>query len=127
MNASSPIWLDALTAALVVLGALAALIGSLGLLRLPHFFQRVHAPTLGATVGVWGLTLAMVAQMSFVGGQPYVHALLVGILIALTAPVTTVLLMRAALFRARQRGETDVPLTTEGGGDRVAETTRLEP
>jgi len=111
MNVSPPQWLDALTAGLVVAGALAALIGSFGLLRLGKFFQRVHAPTLGATVGIWSLTLAMVAQMSFVGGQPYVHAFLVAIFIALTAPVTTVLLMRAALFRARLRGEPDVPLT----------------
>jgi multicomponent K+:H+ antiporter subunit G len=138
MNLSAPLWLDALTAALVVVGALAALIGSFGLLRLPHFFQRVHAPTLGATVGIWSLTLAMVAQLSYVGGQPYVHAVLVGTFIALTAPVTTVLLMRAALFRARQRGEPDVPLTTDGAPsapdraapgarNRAAETTRSEP
>jgi multicomponent K+:H+ antiporter subunit G len=105
----SPQWLDILTAALVVIGALAALVGSIGLVRFGSFFKRVHAPSLGATVGTWGLTLAMVAQMSFAAGQPYVHALLVGIFIAVTVPVTTVLLMRAALFRARQRRDPGVP------------------
>ena len=113
MNASPPQWLDALTAALVVIGALAALIGSFGLLRFESFFQRVHAPTLGATVGTWGVTLAMVLQMTFAAGQLYLHALLVTIFIPLTAPVTTVLLMRAALFRARLRREPGVPLNLD--------------
>ena len=69
MNAPAPLWVDALTALLVVVGALAALIGSFGLLRLKSFFQRVHAPTLGATVGTWCLTLATVVQVSFVPGS----------------------------------------------------------
>ena len=110
MNASSPFWIDALTAGLVVIGAVAALIGSFGLLRLGTFFQRVHAPTLGATVGTWAFTAATVSQVSFAAGQPHVHVLLLAVLVALTAPVTTVLLMRAALFRARMRGDADVPL-----------------
>jgi multicomponent K+:H+ antiporter subunit G len=108
MNGSSPFWVDALTAALVIIGSLAALIGSLGLLRFGRFFQRVHAPTLGATVGTWAFTAATMSQVSFASGKPYVHVLVIAVLIALTAPVTTVFLMRAALFRARLRGDTDV-------------------
>jgi multicomponent K+:H+ antiporter subunit G len=110
MNSTSLFWLDALTAALVVIGALAALIGSFGLLRFRSFFQRVHTPTLGATVGTWAFTAATMSQMSFAAKQPYVHVLLIAVLIALTAPVTTVFLMRAALFRARARREADVPI-----------------
>jgi multicomponent K+:H+ antiporter subunit G len=105
MSAPAPLWVDALTALLVVSGALVALIGSFGVLRLKSFFQRVHAPTLGATVGTWCLTLATVVQVSFEHGQLYVHALLIAVFIALTAPVTTLFLMRAAVFRARIRGE----------------------
>jgi multicomponent K+:H+ antiporter subunit G len=119
MNVATPYWVDALTAACVVVGALAALIGSFGLLRLGSFFQRVHAPTLGATMGTWGLTLATVWQASFVSGQPYVHAVLIAVFIAVTAPVTAVFLMRAALFRARSRGDADVPLLDNDGGSRA--------
>ena len=36
---------------LVLAGAIAAFVGSLGLLRLPTFFERVHAPTMGTTLG----------------------------------------------------------------------------
>ena len=105
MNGWAPLWVDALTALLVVVGALAALLGSFGVLRLKTFFQRVHAPTLGATLGTWGFTLATAVQISFERGQPYLHALLIAVFIALTAPVTTVFLMRAAVFRTRLRGE----------------------
>lgn len=107
---SGAFWVDALTAALAVIGALAALIGSFGLLRFRSFFQRVHTPTMGATVGTWAFTAATMSQVSFSAKQPYVHVLLVAILIALTAPITTVFLMRAALFRARARREPDVPI-----------------
>jgi len=109
VNATSPAWVDALTATLVVTGAITALIGSFGLLRVKTFFQRVHPPSLVATVGTWGVTLGTVVQSSFVTARPYLHAVLIPIFIALTAPVTTTLLTRAALFRARQRGASDVP------------------
>jgi multicomponent K+:H+ antiporter subunit G len=101
MTATTPLWVDALTALLVVLGGLAALIGSFGVLRLGSFFQRVHAPTLGATLGTWGFALATAAQISFVRGQLFVHALLIGVFIALTSPISTIFLTRAALFRER--------------------------
>lgn len=103
----APPWADALAAAFVVVGALTALIGSFGLLRVRTFFQRVHPPSLVATLGTWGVTLAAVVQASFVTARPYLHAVLIPIFVALTAPVTTVFLTRAALFRARQRGDLD--------------------
>jgi multicomponent K+:H+ antiporter subunit G len=98
-------WVDTLTAALAVVGALAALVGSFGLVRLPTFFQRVHSPTVASTLGTWALTLATAVELSFARQQPFVHALLVPLFIALTAPVTTIFLMRAALFRRRVAGK----------------------
>ncbi len=105
----TPMWLQMVIAALVMFGGALTLIGSFGLLRLGTFFQRIHAPTLGATLGVWSLTLATVVQVSHARGQVYLHTLLIAVFIALTAPVTTLFLMRAAVFRARVRGDRDVP------------------
>jgi multicomponent K+:H+ antiporter subunit G len=105
MTIDVPLWVEALTALLVVLGSVAALIGALGLLRLGSFFQRAHAPTLGATLGTWCFALATALQVSFVAGQVFVHALLIALFIALTAPITTIFLMRAAVFRERLSGE----------------------
>ena len=46
-----PAWAAVLTAVLLFLGAAVTLIGSLGLIRLGSFYERVHAPTLGTTFG----------------------------------------------------------------------------
>jgi multicomponent K+:H+ antiporter subunit G len=110
VTTSLPLWVDVVTAVLVGVGAVLALLGSLGLLRLRSFYQRVHAPTLGSTGATWLLTLATALQFSFVREQFFVHALLIGIFIALTVPITTVFLMRAGLFRDRL-ARRDVPPT----------------
>ena len=101
MTVATPLWVDALAAAFVIVGGLAALIGSFGVLRLGTFFQRVHAPTLGATLGTWSVVLASIAQGSFARGQPSVHAVVIALCIAVTAPITTIFLLRAAIFRDR--------------------------
>ncbi len=70
----------------------------------PTFFQRIHAPTLGATLGVWCMTAATIAFFSVQGDSLFLHAVLIALFVALTTPVTTIFLMRAALFRERQKG-----------------------
>ena len=91
-----------------VVGAAFAAVGSFGLIRLPTFVRRIHAPTLGATLGVWCITLATVVYFSVQGFSLFLHAGLIAIFVGLTAPITTIFLMRAALFRERQKGG-DVP------------------
>lgn len=103
-GASMPWWAEWLTALLVLVGAAFAAIGSFGLVRLPTFFRRIHAPTLGATLGVWAISLATIVYFSVQGFQLFLHAVLIAFFVALTAPVTTIFLMRAALFRERQKG-----------------------
>lgn len=104
-----PWWAETLVAALVILGAAVTAVGSFGLVRLPTFFRRIHAPTLGATLGVWAITAATVIYFSVQGFQLFLHAILITFFIALTAPVTTIFLMRAALFRERQHGNPKAP------------------
>lgn len=103
-----PLWLEAIIALLVLAGAGLALLGSIGLLRLRTFFERVHAPTIIATLGCWLIMHATVIYFSVVDGALALHALLIAVFVAITAPVMSVFLMRAALFRARQAGQ-DVP------------------
>ena len=103
-----PLWAEIVTAVFAVLGAAFAAVGSFGLVRLPTFFSRIHAPTLGATAGVWCMTIATITFFSAQGFQLFLHAVLITLFVALTAPVTTIFLMRAALFRERQKNG-DVP------------------
>ena len=109
-----PMWAEILTGLFSVLGAAFAAIGSFGLVRLPTFFNRIHAPTLGATAGVWCLTIATIVYFSVQGYNLFLHAILITLFVALTAPVTTIFLMRAALFRERQKGG-DVPPNADRG------------
>lgn len=95
------VWVEAGVALLLLASGVLALIGALGLLRLPTFFQRMHAPAVVGTLGVWCVALAAIAYFSLQAGQPALQAWLIVVLLAITAPVTTLLLARAALFRER--------------------------
>jgi multicomponent K+:H+ antiporter subunit G len=104
-----PTVVEALVAVLSLTGAVAALVGSVGLVSLRSFFQRVHAPALVSTLGTWSLAAATTLQLSFLREQVFVHALLVPALMALTSPVSTIFLMRAATFRRRVAGQDEAP------------------
>jgi multicomponent K+:H+ antiporter subunit G len=91
-------------ALLVLAGASLALLGSIGLLRLKTFYERVHPPTMGTTLGT-GLVLA--GSMLFFTvheSRPVLHEILIGVLMTLNTPVTYMLLVRAALHRDRAEG-----------------------
>ena len=53
-----PAWASMITAILLIAGAGITLIGTLGLLRLRTFYERVHAPTLGTTLGTGCIVMA---------------------------------------------------------------------
>ena len=97
--AELPAWAALLTALLTVLGAALALIGSIGLLRLRSFYERVHAPTLGTTLGTTLILTASVIFFSMLEGRAVLHELLIGAFMIVTTPVTYMLLVRAALHR----------------------------
>jgi multicomponent K+:H+ antiporter subunit G len=88
-----------LTATLLIGGAAITLIGSFGLLRLRGFYQRVHAPTLGTTLGTIFITTASMIYFSALGTRPVLHELLVIVFVTTTTPITLMVLVRAARFR----------------------------
>lgn len=88
-----------LTAILLIVGAATTLIGSLGLLGLKSFYQRVHAPTLGTTVGTACISAASIVYFSTLGTRPVVHEVLILLFVTVTTPITLMILVRAAVFR----------------------------
>lgn len=104
-----PLWAAIVTAALVVAGAAVTLVGTAGLLRLRTFYQRMHAPTLGATVGMGLIVLASMVSLSVLHRTFVLHELLVAVLVTVTAPVTAILLIQAAIFRDRAGTGTELP------------------
>ena len=104
VTAVLPLWLEIIVALLVLAGAGLALLGSTGLLRLPTFFERVHAPAIIATLGCWLIMHGTVLYFSVAARSLALHALLIAVFVAITVPIMSIFLMRAALFRARQMG-----------------------
>ena len=100
--------LELLVSALLLLSGGLALAAAAGLWRLPDFFLRMHAPSLAYTLGSWAVTLASILHFTASPVELTLHVWLIVILLAITAPVTTVLLARAALFRQRRLGD-DLP------------------
>lgn len=104
-----PLWAQAVVGFLVVAGALIALLGALGLLRLKSYFERVHSPSIIATLACWCIMHATVLFFSVMEQRLALHALLIAVFISVTVPITTIFLMRAALFRARRTGQNVPP------------------
>jgi multicomponent K+:H+ antiporter subunit G len=100
-----PLWAQIAIAALVLLGAALALLGSIGLLRLPTFFERVHAPAIIATSACWCILGGWMLFFSLQDKTLALYPLLIAVFIGITVPITTIFLMRASLFRARQAGQ----------------------
>jgi multicomponent K+:H+ antiporter subunit G len=96
-----PAWASFAVAFLVLLGGGLALIGSIGLLRLENFYQRVHPPTMGATLGTGFILMASMILFTVLEARPVVHEVWIGLFMTVTTPVTYMLLMRAALHRDR--------------------------
>ncbi len=107
--AGLPAWAEVAVALLVLTGAALTLIGAIGLLRLRTFYERVHAPTLGTTLGLGCLLLASMLFFTLAQGRLVLHEVLIGVFMVLTMPVSTMLLARAALYRDRQENRPDVP------------------
>ena len=99
-----PAWAALLTAFFVVVGSGLTLVGSLGLLRLKTFYQRLHAPTLGTTLGTGAILIGSMIFFSALGTRLVLHEMLIAVFVTVTTPVTLILLVRAT----RQRG-TDLP------------------
>ena len=97
--AELPAWALVVVVILLVVGAAATLIGSLGLLRLRTFYERVHAPTLGTTLGTGCIVIASMIYFSALGTRLVLHELLILIFVTVTTPVTLMILVRAAVLR----------------------------
>jgi multicomponent K+:H+ antiporter subunit G len=93
----------------LLVGSSLALIGAIGFLRLPTFYERLHAPTLGTSWGIGGVMLSSMIYFSIASSRPIVHEILIGVFVTVTTPITFMLLARAALHRDRAEKTGAVP------------------
>lgn len=108
-EADHPLWAAVPVAVLLLMGAGLALTGSIGLLRLRSFYDRIHAPTLGTTLGIGSILMGSMLFFSVVQTRPVLHEVLIAAFMVVTTPVTLILLVRAALYRDQREGSTEVP------------------
>lgn len=88
--------LEWLVAILLLVGSFFSLVGAIGLVRLPDFFSRLHAPTKASTLGVGSMLLAAMI-LSMAQGRTGFAELLITLFVFVTAPVSANLMAQAAL------------------------------
>ena len=85
---------DGLIIFFLLFGALMSLVASLGCLRLPDLYTRMHAATKSGTVGIMGIVIAMMIQLD--DASVIFRGILVILFFLLTAPVAAHMIGRSA-------------------------------
>lgn len=80
--------LEIIISAFIVIAGIFGLVGSLGIIKLQHTMQRLHAPTKATTLGVGGVLIASMLYFGLVKGQLSFHELLITLFLFLTAPIS---------------------------------------
>jgi multicomponent K+:H+ antiporter subunit G len=81
---------------LVLIGAFFVLVGSIGLVKLPDFFTRLHAPTKATTLGVGAILIASSVYFSVTSALS-LHEILITLFLFITAPISAHLMAKSAL------------------------------
>ncbi|BAP80521.1 MULTISPECIES: Na+/H+ antiporter subunit G [Pseudomonadaceae] len=105
-----PFWIELLVSVFLIVGSAFALVGAIGLYRLPDFFTRLHGPTKATTLGVGGIVIGSMIFFSNQGNGLSVHEVLITLFLFLTAPVSAHVLAKAAMqqrlpYTAKTRGK----------------------
>lgn len=89
--------IEILVSVCLLVGASFALVGSIGLTRLPDFYMRLHGPTKASTLGVGGMVVGSLIFFSTRGEGLSLHEILIAIFLFITAPVSAHIVAKAAL------------------------------
>lgn len=107
MNDALPLWVTIPGSLLLVVAGMTTLIGSIGLLRFRDFFQRMHGPSMTNTVAAGATLVTSMLVASAVAARPILHELLITLFVGGSAPLTSILLVQAALYRNKARRNGD--------------------
>lgn len=97
--AQLPDWAALIVSLLLIVGSSIVLIGALGLVRLRTFYQRIHGPAITVSLGAGSLLLASMLYFTVAQSRPVVHEVIIIVFVLLTAPVVSMMIMRAAVYR----------------------------
>jgi multicomponent K+:H+ antiporter subunit G len=112
--ADLPLWLAVVLSVSVLMGAALTLAGCFGLLRLDNFYLRMHAPTMGTSMGGGLILLTSALFFTVTEGRAIFPELAIFAFMSITTPVTLMLLARATLFRDRLQRKLDADAASGG-------------
>ncbi|EPL3835016.1 Na+/H+ antiporter subunit G [Acinetobacter baumannii] len=106
------ITMEIIVSIFLVFGAFFMLVGSIGMVRLPDLFMRLHAPTKSSTLGLGSFLIASMIFFAFQGRFGFAE-LLITLLAFITAPVSANLIAQAALHLRLRSLSGEVPEAIE--------------
>lgn len=108
------LFVEFIVSALIVIGGVFLLVGSLGMIKLPELMSRLHAPTKATTLGIGSALFASVVYFA-VAGDFSIHEVLIVFFLFLTAPITAHFVAKAYLHQHPERAR-ELPDTQRGCG-----------
>lgn len=106
------ITMEIIVSIFLVFGSFFMLVGSIGMVRLPDLFMRLHAPTKSSTLGLGSFVIASMIFFAFQGRFGFAE-LLITLLAFITAPVSANLIAQAALHLRLRSLSGEVPEAIE--------------
>ncbi|AQZ80421.1 hypothetical protein Acal01_02391 [Acinetobacter calcoaceticus] len=104
--------MEIIVSVFLIFGAFFMLVGSIGMVRLPDLFMRLHAPTKSSTLGLGSFLIASMIFFAFQGRFGFAE-LLITLLAFITAPVSANLIAQAALHLRLRSLSGEVPEAIE--------------
>jgi multicomponent K+:H+ antiporter subunit G len=92
-------WFEFLASALLLIGGFFILIGALGMIKLPDFHTRLHAPTKATTLGIGCILIASLGLRVVQGLDVSIKELVISLFLFITAPVSAYMIAKAAFHR----------------------------
>jgi multicomponent K+:H+ antiporter subunit G len=109
------LFVEFIVSALIVIGGVFLLVGSVGMIKLPELMSRLHAPTKATTLGIGSALFASVIYFA-VGGDFSIHEVLIVFFLFLTAPITAHFVAKAHLHQQREKSLGELPPTGSSCG-----------
>jgi multicomponent K+:H+ antiporter subunit G len=100
-----PGWAALVVGLLLIVGASIILAGALGLLRLRTFYQRAHGPAITITLGAGSVLIASMVYFTVTQSRLVIHEVIISAFLLMTAPVVSMMIMRAAVYRDLRAGK----------------------
>lgn len=82
---------------LLLIGGAFVLVGSIGLVKMPDFFMRLHGPTKATTLGMASLLTASMIFFSTTQTGLSVKEILISLFLLLTAPISGYMMIKSAI------------------------------